>query len=109
MARNLSIRTPTPKVLPDDTLETHYSGLERMQPHACYEGFVYIGHMVEDESGEPTEEIERVPCRRCQAAYETFSSTRVLIDHNQDVGAHLSGDSPASTPLTCVGSDALLS
>jgi hypothetical protein len=60
-----SIRTPSPEVLPDDTLETHYSGLERMRPHGCYEGFVYIGHIVEDESGEPLEEIERVPCRRC--------------------------------------------
>jgi hypothetical protein len=49
-----SIRTPTPEVLPDD--ET---------PHGCYDGFVYIGHIVEDGSGEPVEVIERVPCRRC--------------------------------------------
>jgi hypothetical protein len=42
-----------PEALPEET------------PHACYEGFVYIGHIVEDESGEPVEEIERVPCRRC--------------------------------------------
>ena len=34
-------------------------------PHGCYEGFVYIGHIVEDENGEPVEVIERVPCRRC--------------------------------------------
>jgi hypothetical protein len=59
------IRPSTSKVLPDDTLETHYSSLERMRPHVCYEGFVYIGHMVEDENGEPVEEIEQVPCRRC--------------------------------------------
>jgi hypothetical protein len=50
-----------------DTLETHYSGLERMRPHGCYEGFVFIGHLVVDEDGEPTEKIERVPCRRCHA------------------------------------------
>jgi hypothetical protein len=31
----------------------------------CYEGFVYIGHVVENENGVPVEEIERVPCRRC--------------------------------------------
>ncbi len=55
---------------PDDTLDAHYSGLERLRPHGCYEGFVYIGHMVEDENGEPVEAIERVPCRRCQAARE---------------------------------------
>ncbi len=67
MARNLSIRTEAPEVMPDDTIETHYSGLERMRPHGCYEGFNYIGHMVEGENGEPTEEIERVPCRRFHA------------------------------------------
>jgi hypothetical protein len=50
---------------PDDTLDAHYSGLERLyRPHGCYEGFVYIGHMAEDESGEEVEVIERVPCRR---------------------------------------------
>ena len=53
---------------PDDTLEAHYSALERDgRPHGCYEGFVYIGHIVEDEQGEPEEVIERVPCRRCKA------------------------------------------
>jgi hypothetical protein len=34
-------------------------------PHACYEGVVYIGHLVEDECGEEVEVIEAVPCRRC--------------------------------------------
>jgi hypothetical protein len=53
---------------PEDTLEAHYSSLERLMPHGCYEGFVYIGHIVEDElDGEPVEVIERVPCRRCSA------------------------------------------
>jgi len=49
----------------DDTLDAHYSCLER--PHACYEGVVYIGHLVEDDSGEEVEVIEAVPCRRCAA------------------------------------------
>jgi hypothetical protein len=49
-----------PEVLPDET------------PHGCYEGFVFIGYIVEDESGEPTEEIERVPCRRCNAHGEVL-------------------------------------
>jgi hypothetical protein len=48
----------------DDTVEAHYSGLERL--HACYEGVVYIGHLVEDPgTGDETEVIEAVPCRRC--------------------------------------------
>ncbi len=35
---------------------------------ACYEGVVYIGHLVEDdETGETKEVFEPVPCRRCSA------------------------------------------
>ncbi len=33
---------------------------------ACYEGVVYIGHLIEDsEAGEEVEVIEAVPCRHC--------------------------------------------
>jgi hypothetical protein len=51
----------------DDTVEAHYSGLERLEcPHACTDGVVYIGHLAEDPgSGEEVEVIEAVPCRRC--------------------------------------------
>jgi muconolactone delta-isomerase len=63
---------------PDDTLDAHYFGLERLyRPHGCYEGFVYIGHIAEDENGEAHEVIERVPCRRCKA--ESLTS---LLAHN---------------------------
>ena len=48
----------------DDTVEAHYASLAR--PHACYEGVVFIGHLVEDpRTGEEVEIIEAVPCRRC--------------------------------------------
>ena len=47
----------------DDTVEAHYASLER--PHACYEGVVYIGHLVAGEDGEEFEVMEAVPCRRC--------------------------------------------
>ena len=48
----------------DDTVETHYACLER--PHACTEGFVYVGHLVEDPgTGEEVEVFEAVLCRRC--------------------------------------------
>ena len=49
----------------DDTLDAHHSGLERLRPHACYEGLVYIGHMIADEDGEEVEVVEAVFCRRC--------------------------------------------
>jgi hypothetical protein len=51
----------------DDTVEAHYSGLERLEsPHACTDGVVYIGHLVEDPgTDEEVEVIEAVPCRRC--------------------------------------------
>ena len=41
---------------------THPSTEER--PCACYEGVVYIGHLVE-EDGEAVEVFEAVPCHRC--------------------------------------------
>ena len=46
----------------DDTLDAHYSGLER--PHACMGGYVFIGHLVE-EDGEEVEVVEAILCRRC--------------------------------------------
>jgi hypothetical protein len=48
----------------DDTVEAHYASLER--PHACNDGVIYLGHLVEDPgTGEEVEVIEAVPCRRC--------------------------------------------
>ncbi len=56
----------------DDTVEAHYSGLERLEaphgtPHGCMNGLVFIGHMIE-EDGEEVEVFESVPCRRCADA-----------------------------------------
>ena len=59
----------------DDTLDAHHSGLERLRPHACYEGLVYIGHMIADEDGEEVEVVEAVPCQRCAAEYLTRMET----------------------------------
>ena len=48
----------------DDTVEAHYSGLER--PHACNDGWVTIGQTVIDpDTGEETEEFALYLCRRC--------------------------------------------
>jgi hypothetical protein len=48
----------------DDTVEAHYASLER--PHACTYGVVYVRHLVEDPgTGEETEVVNAVPCRRC--------------------------------------------
>jgi hypothetical protein len=49
----------------DDAVEAHYSGLERLRPHACMNGTVFIGHLVVGEDGEEVEAFEAVPCRRC--------------------------------------------
>jgi hypothetical protein len=43
----------------DDTVEAHYSSLER--PHACIDGWVFVGYV--DEYGEEREASYR--CRRC--------------------------------------------
>jgi hypothetical protein len=49
----------------DDTVEAHYSSLERLRPHACMNGTVFIGHLVVGEEGEEVEVFEALPCRRC--------------------------------------------
>jgi len=51
----------------DDAIEAHYSSLERGIPHFCYDGWVFIGHVVLTPDGD--EKVEHVPvrCRRCAA------------------------------------------
>ena len=50
----------------DDTIEAHYACLERLHPHACTEGLVFLTYTVFDEVvGEEVERLEVVPCRRC--------------------------------------------
>jgi hypothetical protein len=51
-------RVPQPRH-DDDTLEAHYSGLER--PHACIDGWVFVGYV--DEYGEERE--ASYACPRC--------------------------------------------
>ena len=51
----------------DDTVEAHYSGLERS--HACNGGWVTLGQIVVDpETGEEAEEFALYLCRRCADA-----------------------------------------
>ena len=45
----------------DDTVETHRSGLERLRPHACIDGWVFVGYT--DEHGEERE--ASYACHRC--------------------------------------------
>ena len=45
----------------DDAVEAHYSGLERLGPHACVDGRVFVGYV--DEHGEEGE--ASYACHRC--------------------------------------------
>jgi hypothetical protein len=39
---------------------------EQDHPHACLNGYVYLGYTVFDEKiGEEVERVEALPCRRC--------------------------------------------
>jgi len=50
----------------DDTIEAHYSALEHLRPHGCYDGLVYIGYLaVDPETGDEVEIVEAARCRRC--------------------------------------------
>jgi hypothetical protein len=46
----------------DDTVEAHYSSLERLRPCACIGGWVFVGYI--DEYGEERE--ASYACRRCE-------------------------------------------
>ena len=52
----------------DDAVEVHYASLER-EPEAClcYDGWHFLGHVVELPDGDEEIEYIRVPCRRCNA------------------------------------------
>jgi hypothetical protein len=52
----------------DDTVEAHYASLER-EPEAClcYDGWHFLGHVVELPDGDEEIECIRVPSRRCNA------------------------------------------
>ena len=55
---------PSPEEPPhdhQDDIEAHYASLERLRPHACMGGRVYVGHV--DEHGEERE--ASYACRRC--------------------------------------------
>ena len=45
----------------DNTVEAHYSGLERLCPHACLDAWVFVGYV--DEYVEERE--ASYTCRRC--------------------------------------------
>lgn len=43
-----------------------FAAAARHECAACYSGWVFLGHLVEDpETGEEAEIIHRVPCKRC--------------------------------------------
>ena len=52
----------------DDTVEAHYASLVR-EPEAClcYDGWHFLGHVLELPDGDEKIEYIRVPCRRCNA------------------------------------------
>jgi hypothetical protein len=41
-----------------------YAAASDQDPHACYDGVVYIGYLVEQD-GEEVEVVDAVACRRC--------------------------------------------
>ena len=44
----------------------HPSAEEQDHPHACLEGYIYLGYTVlDEETGDEVERLEVVPCRRC--------------------------------------------
>jgi hypothetical protein len=58
-----------------DAQATHVPEADDPHPHACVDGFVYLGYTTTDpETGEETEYTERIPCRRCTEEREDRES-----------------------------------
>jgi hypothetical protein len=44
----------------------HAAPHDQDHPHACLNGYVYLGYTaVDEQTGEEVERIEALPCRRC--------------------------------------------
>ena len=44
----------------------HPSPKHQDHPHACLNGYVYLGYpALDEETGEEAERVEALPCRRC--------------------------------------------
>jgi len=44
----------------------HAAPHDQDHPHACLDGYVYLGYTAVDEkTGEEVERVEALPCRRC--------------------------------------------
>jgi hypothetical protein len=42
---------------------------EQDHPHACLNGYIYLGYTaLDEETGEEVERVEALPCRRCSEA-----------------------------------------
>jgi hypothetical protein len=70
MSSKESLARPAPPSTEDhdDTVEAHFASLER-EPKAClcYDGWHFLGHVVELPDGDEEIEYIRVPCGRCRA------------------------------------------
>jgi hypothetical protein len=43
-----------------------YEGRVQDHPHACMNGYVYLGYTaIDEEPGDVVERVEALPCRRC--------------------------------------------
>jgi DNA-binding XRE family transcriptional regulator len=42
-------------------------------PHACYDGWVYLGFDTEGGNGEPVQVVDKVPCKRCRSWWCSLS------------------------------------
>ena len=56
---------------------------EQDHPHGCIDGWVYLGFEGEDRDGELVEEIERVPCRRCEDEHQRWLAEADRINEQE--------------------------
>ena len=57
---------PTISPAGDPFTSSEAVGQDQDHPHACMNGYVYLGYTyLSEETGDEVEAFERIPCRRC--------------------------------------------
>jgi len=63
----LEVTVDTPRIPPaGDPFHAASHHDDQDHPHACLNGYIYLGYIaLDEETGEEVERVEALPCRRC--------------------------------------------
>jgi hypothetical protein len=61
----------------NSTAPEPHPSTDQDHPHACLNGYVYLGYTaLDEETGEEAERVEALPCRRCACSKAPADAAR---------------------------------